>query len=77
MVVAPTVAAVGLSFFAYGFPVVGTCVGIGIPQILLLVIFALVSIGETYSLFFSPLMAPASSLSAPLEPIFLRGDSLS
>jgi hypothetical protein len=43
VVVAPTVAAVGLAFFAYGFPVVGRCVEIGIPQILLLVLFALVS----------------------------------
>ncbi|KAG0578584.1 hypothetical protein KC19_4G034800 [Ceratodon purpureus] len=41
VVVAPTVAAVGLGFFAYGFPVVGRCVEIGIPQILLLVFFAL------------------------------------
>ena len=76
VVVAPTVAAVGLAFFAYGFPVVGTCVGIGIPQILLLVLFALVSSGETYSLFFSQLMALASSLSAPLEPFLLLGGSL-
>ena len=43
VVVAPTVAAVGLAFFAYGFPVVGRCVEIGIPQLLLLVLFALVS----------------------------------
>ncbi|KAH7420422.1 hypothetical protein KP509_13G007000 [Ceratopteris richardii] len=41
VVVAPTVAAVGLSFFTYGFPVVGTCFEIGIPQILLIVFFAL------------------------------------
>ncbi|XP_024372015.1 nucleobase-ascorbate transporter 12 [Physcomitrium patens] len=41
VVVAPTLAAVGLAFFAYGFPVVGRCVEIGIPQILLLVLFAL------------------------------------
>ncbi|MCO5555268.1 hypothetical protein L7F22_008813 [Adiantum nelumboides] len=49
VVVAPTVAAVGLSFFTYGFPVVGTCVEIGIPQIVIIVFFALhlrkVSIG--------------------------------
>jgi nucleobase transporter 1/2 len=43
VVVAPTVAAVGLAFFAYGFPVVGTCVEIGIPQVLIIVFFALVS----------------------------------
>eukprot|EP00250_Pteridium_aquilinum_P007220 c16990_g1_i1 orf=598-2757(-) len=41
VVVAPTVAAVGLSFFTYGFPMVGTCVEIGIPQIVIIVIFAL------------------------------------
>jgi nucleobase transporter 1/2 len=41
VVVAPTVAAVGLAFFAYGFPVVGTCVEIGIPQVLIIVFFAL------------------------------------
>ncbi|KAJ7529575.1 hypothetical protein O6H91_15G057500 [Diphasiastrum complanatum] len=41
VVVAPTVAAVGLAFFSYGFPVVGSCVEIGIPQILILLFFAL------------------------------------
>ncbi|CAK9205934.1 unnamed protein product [Sphagnum jensenii] len=41
VVVAPTVAAVGLAFFAYGFPMVGTCVEIGIPQVLVIVFFAL------------------------------------
>ncbi|CAM6129941.1 unnamed protein product [Calypogeia fissa] len=41
VVVAPTVAAVGLAFFSYGFPYVGTCVEIGIPQILVVLIFAL------------------------------------
>lgn len=41
VVVAPTVASVGLAFFAYGFSVVGRCVEIGIPQILALVLFAL------------------------------------
>ena len=40
--VTPTVAAVGLAFFSYGFPVVGSCVEIGIPQILVVVFFALV-----------------------------------
>ncbi|XP_009765092.1 nucleobase-ascorbate transporter 12 [Nicotiana sylvestris] len=41
VVVAPTVAAVGLSFYSYGFPQVGTCLEIGAVQILLVVIFSL------------------------------------
>eukprot|EP01018_Ginkgo_biloba_P016663 Gb_16665 [translate_table: standard] len=41
VVVTPTVAAVGLAFFSYGFPQVGNCLEIGIPQLLLVVIFAL------------------------------------
>ncbi|CAA7035958.1 unnamed protein product [Microthlaspi erraticum] len=41
VVVAPTVAAVGLAFFSYGFPQAGTCVEISIPLILLLLIFTL------------------------------------
>ncbi|KAI5070170.1 hypothetical protein GOP47_0014513 [Adiantum capillus-veneris] len=41
VVVTPTIAAVGLAFFTYGFPVVGSCVEIGIPQILVVVFFAL------------------------------------
>ncbi|KAG0629611.1 hypothetical protein M758_1G116900 [Ceratodon purpureus] len=41
VVVAPTVTAVGLAFFAYGFPVVGTCIEIGIPQFLVVIFFAL------------------------------------
>ncbi|KAG6702679.1 hypothetical protein I3842_07G047400 [Carya illinoinensis] len=41
VVVAPTVAAVGLAFFSYGFPEAGSCVEISIPQILLLLIFTL------------------------------------
>ncbi|KAJ4963216.1 hypothetical protein NE237_023155 [Protea cynaroides] len=41
IVVAPTVAAVGLSFFSYGFPQAGSCVEISIPQILLVIIFSL------------------------------------
>lgn len=41
VVVTPTVAAVGLAFFTYGFPVVGSCVEIGIPQILVVIFFAL------------------------------------
>lgn len=41
VVVMPTIAAVGLAFFTYGFPLVGACVEIGIPQILIVVFFAL------------------------------------
>ncbi|KAJ8430123.1 hypothetical protein Cgig2_007096 [Carnegiea gigantea] len=41
VVVAPTIAAVGLSFYSYGFPLVGTCIEIGIIQILLVIIFSL------------------------------------
>ncbi|GFQ01415.1 nucleobase-ascorbate transporter 12 [Phtheirospermum japonicum] len=41
VVVAPTIAAVGLSFYSYGFPRVGTCIEIGVVQILLVIIFSL------------------------------------
>ncbi|PKA48762.1 Nucleobase-ascorbate transporter 11 [Apostasia shenzhenica] len=41
VVVAPTVTAVGLSFFSYGFPQAGSCVGISIPLIILILIFTL------------------------------------
>ncbi|KAL2557413.1 Nucleobase-ascorbate transporter 12 [Forsythia ovata] len=41
VVVAPTVAAVGLSFYSYGFPRVGACLEIGVVQILLVVMFSL------------------------------------
>ncbi|XP_022731219.1 nucleobase-ascorbate transporter 12-like isoform X2 [Durio zibethinus] len=41
VVVAPTIAAVGLSFYSYGFPLVGTCLEIGTMQILLVIIFSL------------------------------------
>ncbi|KAL6840086.1 hypothetical protein ACP4OV_029896 [Aristida adscensionis] len=41
VVVSPTVAAVGLSFFSYGFAKVGTCIEMGILQLLMVVIFAL------------------------------------
>ncbi|KAG8644713.1 hypothetical protein MANES_11G157400v8 [Manihot esculenta] len=41
VVVAPTIAAVGLSFFSYGFPLVGDCLEIGVVQILLVIIFSL------------------------------------
>ena len=43
VVVSPTIAAVGLSFYSYGFPRVGTCLEIGAVQILLVIIFSLVS----------------------------------
>ncbi|WOL03469.1 hypothetical protein Cni_G12189 [Canna indica] len=41
VVLSPTIAAVGLSFFSYGFTQVGNCVEIGMVQILLVVIFSL------------------------------------
>ncbi|XP_042509712.1 nucleobase-ascorbate transporter 12-like isoform X1 [Macadamia integrifolia] len=41
VVVAPTIAAVGLSFYSYGFPQVGNCIEIGAVQILLVIIFSL------------------------------------
>ncbi|KAI5666556.1 hypothetical protein M9H77_16409 [Catharanthus roseus] len=41
VVVSPTIAAVGLSFYSYGFPRVGACIEIGAVQILLVVIFSL------------------------------------
>ncbi|XP_057538389.1 nucleobase-ascorbate transporter 12 [Amaranthus tricolor] len=41
VVVAPTIAAVGLSFYSYGFPQVGSCLEIGAVQILLVIIFSL------------------------------------
>ncbi|KAJ4824747.1 Nucleobase-ascorbate transporter 12 [Turnera subulata] len=41
VVVAPTIAAVGLSFYSYGFPQVGTCLEIGVVQILLVILFSL------------------------------------
>ncbi|KAK7407196.1 hypothetical protein VNO78_08903 [Psophocarpus tetragonolobus] len=41
IVVAPTVAAVGLAFFSYGFPQAGTCPEITIPQIALVLVFTL------------------------------------
>ncbi|XP_073118208.1 nucleobase-ascorbate transporter 12 [Elaeis guineensis] len=41
VVVSPTIAAIGLSFFSYGFTQVGTCLEIGVVQILLVIIFSL------------------------------------
>lgn len=43
VVVGPTVAAVGLGFFSYGFSQAGTCVEIGVPLIFLVLLFGLVS----------------------------------
>lgn len=56
VVVAPTVAAVGLSFYSYGFPQVGTCLEIGAVQILLVVIFSLVSFPQVLVYIFSHIM---------------------
>ncbi|KAJ6816455.1 uncharacterized protein M6B38_416845 [Iris pallida] len=41
VVVSPTIAAIGLSFFSYGFTQVGNCLEIGILQILLVIVFSL------------------------------------
>ncbi|KAK9112925.1 hypothetical protein Scep_020444 [Stephania cephalantha] len=41
VVVAPTVAAIGLAFFSYGFPQAGNCIEISIPQIMVVLIFTL------------------------------------
>ncbi|XP_072986835.1 nucleobase-ascorbate transporter 11 [Typha latifolia] len=41
VVVAPTVAAVGLAFFSYGFPQAGSCVEISVPLIILVLLFTL------------------------------------
>lgn len=50
IVVAPTVASVGLAFFSYGFPQAGSCVEISVPLILLVLMFTLVSMfGTTYA----------------------------
>ncbi|PNX85408.1 nucleobase-ascorbate transporter 11-like protein, partial [Trifolium pratense] len=43
VVVAPTVAAVGLAFFSYGFSQAGICLEITVPQIALVLLFTLVS----------------------------------
>ncbi|XP_078435918.1 xanthine/uracil permease family protein [Wolffia australiana] len=49
VVVAPTVAAIGLAYFSYGFPQAGNCVEVSVPQLLLVLLFTLhlrkVSIG--------------------------------
>jgi ABC-type transport system involved in cytochrome bd biosynthesis fused ATPase/permease subunit len=48
VVISPTVAAVGLSFFSYGFAKIGTCIEMGILQLLMVVIFALVSMQKSH-----------------------------
>ncbi|KAG6401153.1 hypothetical protein SASPL_137998 [Salvia splendens] len=42
VVVAPTVTALGLAFFSFGFPQAGACVEISIPEIFLVLVFTLV-----------------------------------
>ncbi|XP_010254553.1 PREDICTED: nucleobase-ascorbate transporter 11 isoform X2 [Nelumbo nucifera] len=49
IVVAPTIATVGLAFLSYGFPQASSCVEISIPQILLLLIFTLYLRGVSFS----------------------------
>lgn len=46
VVVSPTIAAIGLSFFSYGFTQVGTCLEMGTLQILVVIIFSLVGMGK-------------------------------
>ncbi|KAJ9554741.1 hypothetical protein OSB04_009355 [Centaurea solstitialis] len=41
VVVSPTIAAVGLSFYSYGFPQLGACLEIGMVQILVVIMFSL------------------------------------
>ncbi|CAN6438682.1 unnamed protein product [Victoria cruziana] len=41
VVVTATVTAIGLSFYSYGFTEVGSCLEVGLPQIFLVIIFAL------------------------------------
>ncbi|XP_074294485.1 nucleobase-ascorbate transporter 11 [Silene latifolia] len=49
VVVAPTIGAVGLAYFSYGFPQAGSCIEISIPQILLLLFFTLYIRGVSIS----------------------------
>jgi nucleobase transporter 1/2 len=51
VVVSPTIAAVGLSFYGYGFPLVGKCIEIGAVQILVVIVFSLVSLFNSDSYF--------------------------
>ncbi|KAJ4805776.1 Nucleobase-ascorbate transporter 11 [Rhynchospora pubera] len=41
VVVAPTVAVIGLAFFSYGFPQAGSCIEISVPLIVLVLLFTL------------------------------------
>ncbi|VAH29960.1 unnamed protein product [Triticum turgidum subsp. durum] len=47
VVVAPTIAAVGLAFFSYGFPHAGSCVEISMPLIVLLLLCTLVCLRDS------------------------------
>jgi len=51
VVVSSTIATVGLSFYSYGFPLVGTCPEIGAVQILVVIVFCLVSLLNSDSYF--------------------------
>ena len=59
MVVSPTIAAVGLSFYSYGFPQMGACLEIGMVQILLVIMFSLVS-SIPYCMFLFDLLSGAA-----------------
>ncbi|XP_022634250.1 nucleobase-ascorbate transporter 12 isoform X2 [Vigna radiata var. radiata] len=59
VVVAPTIAAVGLSFYSYGFPLVGTCIEIGAVQILVAIVFSLVPLGLAITWAFAFLLTEA------------------
>nr|CAD1817846.1 unnamed protein product [Ananas comosus var. bracteatus] len=54
VVVSPTIAAIGLSFFSYGFTKVGACLEIGLLQIFLVIVFSLVplALGITWAIAF-------------------------
>ncbi|XP_047172878.1 nucleobase-ascorbate transporter 12-like isoform X2 [Vigna umbellata] len=63
VVVAPTIAAVGLSFYSYGFPLVGTCIEIGAVQILVAIVFSLVPLGLAITWAFAFLLTEAGAYS--------------
>ncbi|KAE8732635.1 Nucleobase-ascorbate transporter 12 [Hibiscus syriacus] len=50
VVVAPTIASVGLSFYSYGFPIVGNCLEIGVIQMLLVPLGLLITWGVAFLL---------------------------
>lgn len=62
VVVSPTIAAVGLSFFSYGFPLVGTCIEIGAVQILVVIVFCLVSLLNSADSYFIYVIHRCSAL---------------